>query len=505
MKKIFYFTLILLLLFAFSSISMAQEQVIRVALTYDSKTFDPANAQSVSSAQVMNNIFSRLIDYKFGTAELEGDLSKEWSVTDDGMVYTFVLKEGVQFHKGYGEMTAEDVKYTFDRLLSPDLVASEKSFYKDIDHVETEGDYTVKIYMKNSNTSFPHILARASSSILSKKASEEFEGEIAQNPIGTGPFEFVKWTPQQETVVKAFDDYHKGRAQLDRVIFIPIPDPSTLSSAFRSGNVDIIQVTDPNWYQQFKEDAKYKISQTPALNTRFIGFNVDIEPFDDIRVRKAMQYGFNKKSLLENVLPGISTPANGPFAPDTFGYEPDVTKYDYNPEKAKELLAEAGYPDGFQTTLYVPNIDRFTIPAQVYQSDMKKIGIDLNIQIMETSTFLDKAGRGETPVFSLSRGHTPLPIRLAYSWFHPDNKNKGGNYGQYDNPEMTNLIDELRDSLKMDKIDSLLGEIQKLAADEAVYLYIDYEDNIYAMQSHVNGFKSDPFRSLRMYETSLSN
>jgi len=480
-------------------------QILRIGMQYDFDNLEPAKLGNVTSVQTAYNIFETLVRSKFGTLELEPGLAERWDISPDGKTFTFHLRRGVQFHKGYGEMTAEDVKFSLERLRDPEAAPRWHTQVKMIQTVEVVDPYTVRITTSVPSPTLLMALSHPSASVVPRRAVEELGDKFGQNPVGTGPFVFDRWVPQQETVLVRNPDYWGGPAKLEQVIFVPIPEAATMYMAFESGDIDLIQVTDPERLKQYRADpSRYGIAEAPGLITRFIGFNVEHKPFDDLRVRLAMQHAFNKEHLLKNVLVGISTPAKGLIPPGAFGYESDLPTWEYDPVKARQLLAEAGYPNGFKTQFFVPNIDRFIVPGTVFVENLRAIGVEAEMVVLEVATYLKRARGGDAPIFSHSLTQDLLPDRALYSTFHPDNFGPGGNMTRYSDPQVTAWLEEARTTLDEDRRRELFSEIQKKVTADAHYIFIDHENMIFGYRQYVKGFVADAMRTLRVYTVEIT-
>jgi peptide/nickel transport system substrate-binding protein len=479
------------------------EKEISISQTYDIENLDPATITSVTDGQVAWNLYDSLMFVDLKTGELSAGLAKEYSASEDGLTYTFKLHEGVQFHKGYGEMTSEDVKFTIDRILDPETQARNAKFLKSIKEVRAVDPYTVEIELTQVDPLFLDNLAQYWTGIISKKAYEEKGDDFKTDPIGTGPFVFDSWKPQTATILLKNPDWYRQEVKIDRVKLVPIPEPSTMYLAFENGDIDIIQVTDPQRLQQYSENENFQIARVPGYIVRFIGIHNEMKPFDDVKVRQALMYGFDRETLINSVLEGLSQPATGPIPPNVKGYESDVTTYPYDPEKAKALLAEAGYPNGFDVKMTIPNIDRFIIPSTTFQADMKKIGINVEIEIMETAAYLEKTREGAFPLFSHSKGQTAVPDVVLSSLFHSDNKAPGDNLTFYDNPDVDAWLEELSSTMDEAKRAELLSKIQKQLAEDVTYLFIDHEEQIFATSSRVKDFIATPTRSLQVFNVDV--
>jgi len=479
------------------------EQILRVGMTYDWDNLDPAQAGNRTSHQIANSIFNGLVRFELGGTKLEGDLAKEWSVSDDGLTYTFILHEGVQFHHGYGEMTAEDVKFSLERVMDPD-VSRYAGDVEAIESVEVTGQYEVKVHLKRVDAALLYKLSEGIGYIVSKAAVEERGEDFAHNPVGTGPFAFESWSPDEKTVLVKNEDYFGGDVELDEVLFIPITEASTLYKAFESKEVDLIMVTDPDRYEKYKADSSVNLFESPGLITRFIAMNSSIPPFDDLNVRLAMQYAINRDEIIDYALKGMSVKADSPLAPGTLGHKA-VFDYPYDPEKAKQLLAEAGYPDGFETTLYLPAIDRFTVPGNIFAENLRDIGVTCKIETMEVATYLAKVRAGEAAMYSHSQNPMVMPNQFFFQRYHPGNFPPGDNDTFYDNAEVTQWIEELDETNDEARQLALIEMIQQQVAADSHYINLDHEKFIWAAHDYVKGFLSDPWRSYRVETVSITS
>ena len=341
--------------------------------------------------------------------------------------------------------------------------------------------------------------------VMSEKAVQQFGDKIAQNPIGTGPFIFDHWTPWAELVLVKNPDYWGGAPKLDRIVYKPVPDPSTMYAAFEAGNLDIIQVTDPDRYDKYKDDPNLQISEKPGLITRFMGMNSRIKPFDNPKVREAVIRAIDVEDMVEGLFQGMSVRAVGPVAPGVDAYAPDLPRVEYDPARARQLLAEAGFPNGFEYVFNVPNIDRFTKPATVIQQSLQAIGIRAEIKIMDAPALLDAIAKAEAPMYILSRGQEPFADRLLYTWFHTASFPPGQNRAFIEDKEVDGWIDEFRKSTDPNVRKQLGQKIQERVVQGHYYLWIDHEKHIFATSKRVKNIQADPFRSLRLYPVEIQS
>jgi len=471
---------------------------LRIGEQYDLGTLDPQVLNSVGDQQMTTNIFEGLTKHKLGGTDIVPGLATDWKSDAAGTSWTFQLRHGVQFQKGYGELKASDVVYTLTRLTSPKLASSNASLVKAISNVHADGDYTVVIGLSAPDPSLTDKLASPYTGIVSEKAVTERGAKFAQEPVGTGPYQFDHWTPGQETVLSAFDKYWGGKPALDQVTYKPIPDVTTLNNAFQSGELDMIQVTDPDLFARYKGNKQIDIASTPGLITRFVGLKTDAAPFNDPRVRQALTLAIDRDAMLKGLFNGISTPATGILSPAVNHAAENILHYKYDPATAKQLLSQAGYPNGFDVTFSVPNIDRFTRPATVIQQDLAKVGIRVNIQVMESQSFLAAlAAPDGLQMFILSRGQDPTPDRVLSTWFGSAGIPKN-NWARINDPQIDQWLAQATSTMDENTRDTLFKKVQQRVAETNAYYYIDHEDFIFATQNKVKGFVADPFRSIRL-------
>lgn len=471
---------------------------LRLGMQYDLGTLDPQVLTSVGDKQLSENIFEGLVQYKRGGVEIEPALATDWQASDDGTSWTFTLRKGVQFHEDFGQMTAKDVVFSFERLVSKELASPNAELMRSLDKVEAHGDYEVEFTLGEPDPAFLDKLANWYTTVVSEKAVRSKGEKFAQDPVGTGPYQFESWRPQQETVLAPFGKYWGDKPTLQRAVYVPIPDATTMYNAFEAGDVDIIQITDPDKLAQYKQQGDMKFSSKPGLITRFFGLKSDEPPFDDPRVREAVAYAIDRKKLIDNLFGSTSTPASSLLAPDVTHVAQGVVSYQYDPRRAKQLLAEAGHAGGVDVTFSVPNIDRFTEPATVIQQDLKAVGINAKIKVMEAQSFLDALASDEgLQMFILSRSQEPAPDRVMYTWHH-SSQIPANNWARIDDPKIDKELDQATTTMDEDTRARLFADVQRRVFEGHFYYYIDHENFVFAMRDRVRGFQSDPLRSIRL-------
>lgn len=377
----------------------------------DVSTLDPAIGYDWQNWSMIKSLFDGMMDYKPGTTELVNDLAESYTLSDDGLTYTFVLREGVTFHNGR-VMTADDVKYSLDRVTNPSTQSPGAGFFASIDGFDAMADgsatslsgvtvvdpNTVSIALSRPDATFLHVMAINFSSIVPKEAVEEFGEDFGKNPVGTGAFELSEWTLGQRLVFSRNEDYWKpGLPNLDQITFEVGQEPIVALLRLQQGEVDIPgDGIPPAKFVEVKNDPQFQdfIIEGGQLQTGYITMNVKMPPFDNKEVRQAVNMAINKERIVR-VINGRAVVANQPLPPTMPGYAPDYEGYPYAPEKAIQMLADAGFGDGFETELYVYNTDPNPRIAQSIQQDLKAIGIDASIKSLAQANVIAAGGEAD--------------------------------------------------------------------------------------------------------------
>lgn len=403
---------------------VSAQQVVRVGIHgAEAGSFDPA-----MSAQTIDNVltawmYSGLVRFPPGTidpSKIEADLAESWAHSDDGLVWTFKLRPNVKFHQGYGVVTAEDVVYSFNRAANPktSVFASD---YAPIDKIEAVDPTTVRFTLKHRIPSMLALVtAQRGGLIVSKKADEETKGKYSEKPIGTGPFQFEEYRPKQFVKLVANPDYHFGRPKLDQVLYRYIPSDESRDLAFRAGELDLFYGRkDQKWADRMKKTPGLVIDVFGPGELRLINLNESIKPLDDIKVRQAIAHAINRDQFVkfvgaDVVLPNVSVVPHG-----YLGYTENVPKFEYNVDKAKQLLKEAGYPNGL--TLKVLGSNRsFVEPYQVLQAQLAKAGITMELQLVEHTAWHSQIRQNLSPIVVYTAARFPVADIFLTQFFHSD-------------------------------------------------------------------------------------
>lgn len=381
-----------------------------MTVTYkdDVSTLDPAIGYDWQNWSMIKSLFDGLMDYEPGTATLRKDLAEDYTLSDDGKTYTFTLRKGVKFHNGR-EMTAEDVKYTLDRVTNPATQSPGAGFFASIKGSEKMADgsattlegvtvvdpLTVKIELSRPDATFLHVMALNFSFIVPKEEVEKYGADFGKHPVGTGAFKLAEWTLGQKLVFERNKDYWRPNTpKLDQITFEVGQEPVVALLRLQKGEVDIAgDGIPPAKFLEVKNDPAYAkmIIEGGQLHTGYITMKTTMKPFDDVRVRQAVNMAINKDRIIK-IINGRAVPANQPLPPTMPGYDKAYQGYAFDVEGAKKLLADAGLADGFDTELYVYNTDPNPRIAQAIQQDLAAIGIRAEIKSLAQANVIAAGG-----------------------------------------------------------------------------------------------------------------
>lgn len=374
----------------------------------DVSTLDPAIGYDWQNWSMIKSLFDGLMDYEPGTTILRKDLAEDYSISEDGLTYTFKLHQGVKFHNGR-EMTAEDVKYSLDRVTNPTTQSPGAGFFWSIkgfdamssgDATSLEGvsvidPYTIAIELSRPDATFLHVMAINFSSIVPKEVVEEYGQDFGKHPVGTGAFSLEDWTLGQHLIFARNTEYwNAGVPKLDQITFEVGQEPVVALLRLQRGETDIPgDGIPPANFLEVRDDPTYKdmIIEGGQLHTGYITMNVKMAPFDNVAVRKAVNMAINKDRIVR-IINGRAVVANQPLPPSMPGYAPDYEGYPFDPDAAKTMLAEAGFGDGFDTELYVYNTDPQPRIAQAIQQDLAAIGIKAEIKSLAQANVIAAGG-----------------------------------------------------------------------------------------------------------------
>lgn len=445
---------------------------------------DPHTVSSYSSYQILNNVVEGLTFYD-DNLNLVPWLAESWEQSADGLTWTFRLRQGVKFHNGR-EMTAEDVKWSFERLIDPATGAGNAARVGPPDtQIEVIDDYTVAITHPEPFGIFPQSLGFDKSTGIVARESLNDQGIIAV-PIGTGPFKIADVEGTTRIVLEKNEDYwQQGLPYLDAVEIQPIPDDTVRETALRGGEVDWVLAIAPQNYDSLSADPNVVVATAPQLSYDYIGVNVTREPFDDVRVRQAIALTLDREQIAEASYFGLAETIQGPTGPGSPWYF-DYTPYDRDVERARELLAEAGYPDGFEMEL-LPTVQygETVRAAQVIQQQLAEIGITASINAPEWSEWLELEGNFRYDAYICNWNGLIDGDQYYYLQHKSD---QVFNFTGYNNPDFDELVTAARATSDFDERFELYEQLNQILVDDAPYIYMYNKLEIRAYGPDVNGF-----------------
>jgi peptide/nickel transport system substrate-binding protein len=371
------------------------QRELRMGYIADVLNLDPAHF-SVDDHIAMN-IYSGLVRYQKRALAVEADLAHKWEVGPDGKVYTFYLRKGVQWHKGYGEFTARDVKYSVDRIKDPTTNSRYRTVLDIIRRVDVVDPYIVRMTLTEPYPDFlPAILAWRPGWIVNKRAVDELGERFAKTPIGTGAYEVVSWRPRAEMVFKANERYFRGAPQIKNVRFLVIPDENVAALAMQKDEINFMPVRGTQAYLSLRGDPNVDMVATPIAGWRGLVLNTTRRPLDDPRVRRALHHAVNRPSLLSDVLQDFGTldGIGSPIPPGVWGHDPNVPKFDYNPDAARRLLAEAGVSNVRLRLIFRPSGDDPAVAAALQQF-FRRTGVEVALDQLEQAAYQARRTAGD--------------------------------------------------------------------------------------------------------------
>ncbi|WP_156291308.1 glutathione ABC transporter substrate-binding protein [Oceanobacillus salinisoli] len=479
-----------------------------IATDSDAVSLDPHMTNDTPSANVRINIYDNLVTQD-ENMELQPSLAESWEQIDE-TTWEFKLREGVTFHDGT-EFNAEVVKANIERILDPEIGAAVLFMYNMVTEVQVVDDYTVRFITEYPFAPLPAHLAHPGGQMISKELIEEDyaaieSGEqpgsvINANPVGTGPFIFEEWKNGQSVTLVNNENYWDEPALLDSVTFNVVPEDLTRISELTTGNAHITTPLSPSDVAQVEGTDGMHVQRQESSSLAYIGFNMDKEPFDDVRVRQAISMAIDKEQIINGIYDGAGIPANGPLAPGIFGHDETLNGLEYNVEEAKNLLAEAGYEDGFSATIWT-NDDRQRVDtATNVQAQLAEIGIDLEVEILEWGAMLDQTANGEHEMMVF--GWTTVTGDAdngLYPLFHSDNLGTPGNRTFTVDEELDKYLDEARQTADPEARKELYSQAQEKLVELAPFAYLLHQEYLLGVRDEVKNLSQLPTQLLQLKE-----
>lgn len=459
----------------------------------DSITLDPALVLDGESAKVCDMIYDTLVQYREGTTDIEPSLAKMWDTTADGLTWTFYLREGVTFHDGT-PFNAHIAAFSLNRPKAQ----TDSFFNQIITHIIALDEYTLEIQLNTPYAPFLSTIASTENSIVSQSAVMHYGDDFGNNPVGTGPFKFIQWDRNDQIVLQASDTHWGGKPEVDKFIFRSIPDNSVRFMELQAGHIHAMEFPNPEDLVLVHSDRTLELVMQPSLNIGYLAMNMDKPPFGNLKVRLAINHAFNKADIIHKLYQGTGIPAKNPIPPSLWSYDDTIEDYPYDPEYAKQLLAEAGYPDGFETTLWALPIPRPYIPngialAEVLQSELRNIGIEATIVTHDWPTYIDKVTFGEHDMAMLGWSASADPDNFLYYLLSKTTAEKPAlNIAFYRSDEMQDVLDRARMSNDRDERIELYKQAQAIFHRDVPWVPLAHANRILVINNKVQNLKLAP-------------
>ena len=442
-----------------ASLAYAETTDITVGVSLEPPHLDPTGAAAGAiDSVVYANVFEGLTRFAADGSILPA-LAKSWTVSDDGLVYTFSLHSGVKFHDG-SSMDSEDVKFSLDRARADDSTNAQKALFSGIDTVEALDSTTVRVTLSAPNGAFIFNMAWGDAVIV----AEETIADAKTNPVGTGPFVFTNWVQGDSITITKNTDYWGTPARLNSATFKFISDPTAAFAALMAEDVDAFPIYPaPENLPQFKADSRFQVLIGSTEGETILSTNNKMPPFDNVKVREAMSHAIDRQAIIDGAMFGLGTPIGTHFAPHNPDYVDLTGQSNYDPALAISMLADAGYPDGFKTTLKLPPPSYARRGGEIIAAQLREVGIDVEISNLEWAQWLEQVFRGYDFGLTIVSHTEPMDIGI---YARPEY------YFQYDSADFQQLMVDLNAATDPDARSTILKAAQQMISDDYVNGYL---------------------------------
>ncbi len=507
MKKLIMLSVALCTLFLFNHPLFATggDEIV-IGFTSDALTMDPANHRARTTETILRDMYDGVV-VRNNQMEVVPQIAESWKQLDT-LTYEFVIRKGIKFHSG-DPLTAEDIKFTFDRIIKEGQIDGQtsprKSLLGSLKEVKILGPYKVRFILAEPWPVFPAFLPWQE--VVSKKFVEKVGSKgLATQVNGTGPFKLVEWIRGNRIVMERFDGYYGGasaippvgKAKVDRVIWNIIPENASRVAALLSGDVDIINDVPSHSVRQIELNPNTKIMSANGTRSNFLVLNNTRPPFDNKKVRKAMCYAINTDLIIDKILNGNATRLNGILSPDAFGHNPDLYEYKYNPEKAKALLKEAGYPDGFKVELDVVASRKDL--AEAVSANLADVGITAPVRVWEKSVIRPdwKKPEKKRDMYLTDWGNGSLdPVGLMTPVLRSGGR---GNFSGYSNSKVDALIDKAVVEIDRKKRAAYYREAEAILNDDVPMVFLWLPREIYGVSNRIGGWQPKADSQINLHD-----
>ena len=500
------------LLFVFTGCTPSDRRpgYIYYSVTADPATLDPAFITDVTGGAIAAKLFNGLVRIGPGLRIIP-DIASRWKVSKDRLVYTFFLRRGVRFSNGR-EVTASDFKYSFQRILSPRTLSPNRWVLEalsgarvfssgraaNVSGIKVEGRYELALRLSHPFSPFLKLLAMTAAYVIPSGAGQPGQSgsHFFDHPVGTGPFIVRRWRRGRELVLKARPDYFAGRAMVKGIVYRVIPEELTSVVEFELGNLDVITIPAAD-YDHFRDDPKWKglVSATDGINTYYLGMNCSRPPFNDPRVRRAMNYAIDRQKILETFMEGRGTLARGPVPPELRGWGPPQA-YRYDPARARRIIREEGL-SGVKVSFYITQRQDDADIAAIIQQYLARVGIRARIKQLEWNTYKEAVDSGEPDLFWLSWwADYPDPENFLYPLFDSANLGAAGDRTRYVSRKADRLIELGRRASPAGRSGHYYKEAEDLIVHDAPWVFFWHRKDVTVRQPWVKNYIQYPIYSM---------
>lgn len=507
---------------AFLAISPVSAKTLIFCSEGSPENFYPGINTTGTSFDANSQIYSRIVDFTRGTTNVEPGLAEKWDISADGTVYTFHLRKGVKWQsnknfKPTRDFNADDIIFAIERQWKEEhpyfkVTSANHSYFNDmglpklLKSVEKVDDYTVRVTLNRAEAPFLSDLAMEYAGIQSKEYADAMlkagtPEKLDQEPVGTGPYMLVQYQKDAIIRYRAFPDFYRGKAKIDDLVFAITPDASVRWAKLQKGECHVMPYPNPADLDSIRKDANVTVLEQPGLNVGYLAYNTTKKPFDDARVRKAMNMAIDKKAIIDAVYLSTGIAAKNPIPPSMWSYNDDIKDDPFDQAAAKKLLADAGYPNGFETDLWAMPVQRPYNPnakriAELMQADLAKIGVKAEIKSFEWGEYRKRAQAGEHQMAQLGwTGDNGDPDNFLHTLLGCDSAKgvSGSNIAKFCYQPFDDLVTKAKSISDQAQRTDLYKKAQVLFKEQAPWFTIAHAVQLKPVRKEVIDFKLSPF------------
>ncbi|MGN0734963.1 MAG: ABC transporter substrate-binding protein, partial [Anaerovoracaceae bacterium] len=494
-KKVLVLLLVLALLFTTAcgggKDSDQAKDSITIGIASDATALDPLRINDTLTMSILSNVYEPLVRMT-PDSQIVPALATEWEISEDGLEYLFTIRTDATFHNG-DPITVDDVKYSLEEAVKSPYTGPYMNF---IDHVEIVDEQTVKVVLQYAYAPF-----LALCTTYSQVVKEDFyaDGGEAQSkePIGSGPYKFVSWAQGDKITFEAYEDYYGGAPAIKNLTYKVIGNSTTAAIALETGDIDVSLNVGSADIAALEEKDGITLLQKPSSAFFFVGMNTKVDKLSDVRVRQAIAKAINKEDLIVGALDGYGVATNTFIAEGLPGYDADFNPLPYDIEGAKQLLAEAGYPDGLDLTITIP--ESRSAHAQMVKADLAKIGINLEIGILETGAFWDALENGDYEIMIMGWSYVVMDPDVGYYALYKKD-DAAGNYTGFGNAEIDGLLEAGRIATDDAERAKIYAELEEKVMTQAPYVPLYWRVDAVAFNSDLTGIEIPPCGFYYVYD-----